>query len=428
MKKTMLLTLLVPFLCACSNDEETLLRETTSETVDVKILDEMRTPAEAIEIAKKAYSNFFETKNRAEISVADNVIAIPSRTYGVARSGNDTALYVVNFENDKGFAIVDAYKNNNGLIGISDEGNYDAVNQKSNAPGLNIYIDRLQAEIEESHQLRANITPVEPEPFERLVEMVDTLSIDGVNPRAKARWGEDSFYGKYCPNNLAGCGPVALATLLSIYKEPTRIGLRFPDAPINVTDIYWEALEKVHISMAEDVYKSEKNSIALILRELGERSISKYDESNTYSDFIKTYLVLYDLMNKVDRYFLRELNSKKWGIDRAWLRHGVALCNATPTNDPYDENGTYWVIDGYKYYQVRYRYIKISMNTPEVIQEDIFDYTYYHCNWIWHGKGNGYFRDILMNPSKSPMPDDNSQIDKDITYKFNYNYTIPHPR
>ena len=419
MKKTMLLTLLVPFLCACSNDEENLLRETTSETVDVKISDEMRTPAEAIEIAKKAYSNFFETKNRTEISVADNVIAIPSRTYGVARSGNDTALYVVNFENDKGFAIVDAYKNNNGLIGISDEGNYDAVNQKSNAPGLNLYMDRIQTEITGSSQVYASITPVEPEPFERLVEMVDTLSIEGNTPKVKARWGEDSFYGKYCPNNLVGCGPVAIGMAMSAYREPERLGLTNPDSPINITDIYWEALEKVHISMAEDVYKSEKNSIALILRELGHRTSSVYGEGETNSDFQKLYLKTRDLLYAKNHCYEKTYNNDKLSLSMDNLMFGVSVCGGTSKKDG---RYKYWIVDGYKSIKVRYRYYAISMNAPELIQEDIFDYVYHHCNWGNHGKGNGYFLPILLNPSRTSMPDEGSDTGVDEEYGFYYNY------
>ena len=55
-------------------------------------------------------------------------------------NSNDTLMYVFNFEDNQGFAIVSASKETEGLIAVTESGSYDP-STSSNIDGFNIYMD-----------------------------------------------------------------------------------------------------------------------------------------------------------------------------------------------------------------------------------------------------------------------------------------------
>lgn len=114
MKKLAGILTLAIMLWACTNESIVDFDITNKNDVISKI----RTPNEAVSIAEQAYSNFFRTTSRSAISANKNVIALSSHSFSNSRGGDDTVLYIVNFENNKGFAIVNALKNGKELLGI----------------------------------------------------------------------------------------------------------------------------------------------------------------------------------------------------------------------------------------------------------------------------------------------------------------------
>ncbi len=68
-----------------------------------------RSPAEAIKVAQEAYGAFFGENPPSRIDDEDSsLFIISSNSKDNSRSATDTCLYVVNFGNEKGFAIVAA--------------------------------------------------------------------------------------------------------------------------------------------------------------------------------------------------------------------------------------------------------------------------------------------------------------------------------
>ncbi len=90
----------------------------------------MRSPQEAIDIAQRAYEEFYGDATPESRSSRGRSVVDCSRPVEIVRgpasrsSGSDTLLYVVNFEDDQGFAVIAATRAVDELLAVTSQGHY----------------------------------------------------------------------------------------------------------------------------------------------------------------------------------------------------------------------------------------------------------------------------------------------------------------
>lgn len=369
----------------------------------------IRTPEDAIAIAESSYSNFFNIVSRSEISADKNVIAVPSQSCHNARSGSDTLIYIVNFNDDKGFAIVNALKVGQPLIGISDKGNYNLSDPNANPPGLEMFINDCQ-EISSNVVKRTSLpfdSLRDPYEWEDLVVEVDTLENSFMEPKVKAIWYQHGYFGQYCPNGLVGCGPLAIGAALTVFKPFNSITLTFPNAPKSVTSLDWDGMIGLGGLNPSIVNAETAEMAALYLRQIGHIAIAQYYSDGTATTGSTLYSATKYLCNGTNLDVAEFSDGFKYPvIQRYLIKKGVVIMWSSPANG----FGHAWLVDGYKYCSVRTTNYSISASGVKTIlnQHTVNDY-YMHINWGWGGKSNGYFNIMYMhnelNPAKPNIPD-----------------------
>lgn len=142
MNKNILFLGFISLLVACGSEDVVDARHTTTD--EPKLFSgNTRSYNEAFEIAQKSIA-MVETSNVTRSSVQrridpDNSFVFSSK--GMTRLANeasDTLLYVFNFENEEGFALVSASRNTEGLLAITESGSY-RPDVPSEIEGLNMY-------------------------------------------------------------------------------------------------------------------------------------------------------------------------------------------------------------------------------------------------------------------------------------------------
>ena len=395
----------------CSSEEPVFKADQPQDSHQVC---DIRTPEEAMDIAESSYSNFFNTKSRSEISADKNVIAVPSQSFRNARSGNDTVIYIVNFENDKVFAIINALKVGEPLIGISDKGNYNMSDSNSNPPGLEMFIDDC---VEISRNVRKKtLTPLDTTlrpiyEYQDLETVIDTLENSNIEPKVKAVWSQNGDFGKFCPNGKVGCGPLAIGAALTVYKPFTTIKLTFPNTPKKETLLDWDGMIKLGGLNPSLTNMDVAEMAALYLRQIGHLALADYDMSKAITGTSP------NLLHSTTKYLCNSTNLevselsdnlKYTTVPRYYIKKGVVIIWGSTKDAP--NFGHTWLADGYKYLSVKTTHYGVSLfGDKTFLDEFTIDSYYIHMNWGWGGTSNGYFNIKYMqdqlNPADPDIPD-----------------------
>lgn len=155
-------------LTACSNEELISLEKSDLQQSSVN----RRSFSEIVEIAKNSIlmlqgentltrsSNSCRTLN---LSTGIKAFCQPVTRSVNGQNGSDTLLYVLNFNDDQGFAVVSASRGTDGLIAVTEKGSCDP-NIPTGNPGFDTYMNMAKAYVayrdreavkNESHQTRA---------------------------------------------------------------------------------------------------------------------------------------------------------------------------------------------------------------------------------------------------------------------------------
>lgn len=332
-----------------------------------------RPQSEAIEIAKNAYNNFYEKANRGNTSIdIDNIIPISERT-SRGKSG-DTLLYVINFADDGGFALVSAQEISKELIGISDEGHYDPSVESGNA-GFELFVRKAAAYVE-----NASIAPTLPGDtvIGRPITpgFVDGSIIESCAPKVNVQWGPGAPCGNLFPDSTANSFVTSIAMIFSHTRPFNSFRPTYPGSYGTVPQ-KWNLIcghigGDVGCTENPDSLAFTHDMIEILCREIAQ-------DANAYPDFNYSdndparYLTFleHQLMPISSEEIKRTLDN------HAEIRYchdpdGVLASGRLP-----DLSFYYWIIDGYK---VRLRLL------PNVSNE-----IYFHHNWAANGNCNGYF-------------------------------------
>jgi hypothetical protein len=316
-----------------------------------------------------------------DVSVVTNKPKTTGYTLMNATSGNvsettDTLYYVINFDNDQGFAFASADSRFEPVFCITENGSYYEGDSIDN-PGFAIFIAGLNDLILQKTAPRDTLLnpPNGGNDFDNDFYSLGPFELyQNVPEKLNMKWGQGYPYNNNCPvissqKVPAGCVATAIAQIMSYYQYPTSH---------NGYTYNWNNICQ-HYSVYSPYSPAYSYLAHLFYNDIGLGVNMNYGASGSGTTAIsaKNYLSArgYNVYNGVINY-----------SDDAIINNlGSKLALASGTLAVNSSIGHMWVIDG-----------KIVRRAPAYIQGtfNIHHYVYstvVHCNWGWDGDGNGYF-------------------------------------
>lgn len=400
-----LLSKLIAFgliLTGCSNGDAPL---NPAEIQSQKPTSVVRSQEEAVQIAI-AHMNDRNNGSRAlSYAVADVSIVSKNRS----RTNPDTLIYIINFTDDQGFALVSAAMSGEEILGYADEG-IVAENDIDTNPAFGFFMDAAMDYVENQLYVVPDSSLTLP------VDTVRMRSVETIRPRVKVKWGQHYPEGLFCPNGICGCVQTAMAQAMSHFKYPESIDLTYENAPETSVVLDWNEILKhtqscftpdsaYHLqNCASDL--SAHYELAYLCRELGERNNANYQNGVTTTSLEasrKTATSLLAPVCKVSPY--KEYEGAEILFEFMKENDAVGIIQGFVNYF----NGHCWVMSGGELVTT----ILKDKVTGNLISETK---TYFlHYNWGWNGSNNGYFIQDVFDPS-TPSKLSRSNYNKWVDY------------
>ena len=329
-------------------------------------------------------------------------------------------IYVVNYEDDAGFAILSADRQLPSVLGYADSGN---VTDTMTNPGIKLFLERLPDFVATSlrwDSLTDPDPPVDPDPGGGgtdpgpAPDPSDTTVVYRYHhnqfvctttegPYVKVEWGQGYPFNNrvttLCPNKMtgrapAGCTITAMLQIMSSHCYPTS---------------YIEILDLTRVELDWATYISYKRGLDFGRDPAAENRIARFTHMlgiNASIDYgcngsgaaVKNIKKTFEGYG----YHTDGVMSYTWDRVREDIDHGLPVFTAAT---PLSGDRHAWVIDGYKY---GYYLTDVFMDVYDANGNLIRGYylgveheyhTLAHCNWGWDGDGNGYFLNDCYSPS-----------------------------
>lgn len=421
MKNILYIATVVMLFAACNNE---VMEFNQQEITQQKQLSKNRTVSEAIDIANNAVGQFFEvTRAGGKVVDIDNIEVVTSSATRSGGEGGDTLLYVVNYADNNGFAVVSASRNTEGLLAVTEQGNYDPTVVSKNG-GFEMFMDMAEDYVE-----TAACEPGMPElqdpiiyPRKEIREEVDTTIHIDIAPKLEVQWGQTGVEGQFAPNGVAGCANTAAAQIMSYFCYPTQINLSYLGDNAHNLYLDWNDM-KCHKGLHHNntlcgaTFQTHE-AIAHLHRELGERNESTYYayETGTLIDNARTVFSSfgyttsnYIVYNNTD--FASILNDNKL----------IYMFGSPYSSGP----GHFWIIDGGKKSIITIRYWTRTEGSIiwELHSEFTSETEYYHHNWGYDGDYNGYFNANVFDMSNARSYD-NDTLNNEEADPLNFRYRL----
>ena len=429
MRKRMILFLVVMGLVACTNDD-VLEKTVDKEEMDLVQYDpNRRSYSEALEIAQQSIDMFVSDEARG--ATPTRKISLDNTKYVIKEAesrsgGQDTLMYIFNFEDNQGFSVISANKATEGLLAQTEQGTYDENTETEN-PAFGMYMDMAEMYVASGGN-RPPITPTLP--FKEYRMTRDTVETIQVNPLIVTQWGQTGCEATYTPNGYpSGCGNTAMAQIMSHFYHPTQIAINYPGATISSLTLNWTAIRshKVeHTKQSCSASNDAHNAIGHLLRQLGHLNNASYEEEGTstaMSNVKSTFYSMGYIVSDIVAYSGTSL-SPSISNNNLYFMGGSRLLD---DNENYTAHA--WVIDGCLRYKI---IVKEWTRTsePDAEWELMNEYPpqyseYYHINWGWDGNCNGFFNAgtfATNNAAEYDNPNSpyNNTMNRDYKYGLYY--------
>ena len=403
MKKFYLFVCLALFALACTEND---ISNVITLKKDDNSKSSIRSFDEALEIAQASIVMVDgQAKTRAasprKIALSESKVYKLDAKTRTSSEMNDTLMYVFNFENNQGFAIISANRNAEALIAVTEKGYYDP-DIPSEVEGFNFYIEMAK------EYLRLwPIDPIDPDSIYRdSIVIAPDYSLE-VGPYVSVAWGQFSPEGELCPNGISGCTNTALAQIMSYYEYPASINITYNNTPY-VENLNW-SLMKSHVTQHPYSNCSSQTthmSISQLHRQLGHLNNSQYAYNHTGTN---STVYAKGTMQGLG-YQTGDWNSYDIALAMNHLNANHLLLMIGNVNSG---GGHAWLSDGYlPYRQYVYRLEPIGIDGAWVVTNvtpgTVVLYRC-HMNWGWYGVYNGYFSTVFFNLN-SPEFGNNIQI------------------
>lgn len=419
MKKLLYLMAIASFV-ACTNDEEMNLL--TDNLPEESVSVEKRSFQEALEVAQNAPEIFGGTTTRGElkqVTLANTQYIISDAS--TRNDAPDTLMYVFNYEDNQGFAVVSANKSTEALIAVTEQGTYNEETETDN-PGLALYMDMAKNYVARGGATGNTIIGGGGLPLtEEKTETTTTITSD-YGPFLEVRWGQGEPYNTYCyssSNQLSptGCVATALAQIFSYTEYPTNMPIYYDYNNYHVLYINWDTL-KGHISSKEDCNctSTTHTQLAEIFRQIGEKVGMTYTPTDSWATTNPVLIYLDELGYSHSGFIDYNENSVINSLSNNNIVYIAGQKNST-------DAGHVWVLDGYKSLTQTTKTYRRPAGQLDwtLISSYTYSYAYNHFNWGWDGDGNGYFTEGVF---KSNSPYDLDDGVSSSSNSNNYSYEV----
>ena len=415
--------ILLVSLSGCMSDEPGLSKEEISGTAASLQSSKYRSIEDAIEIASNATSLLGEgtaVRSRGTGRVVDHLseIGLIRNSAKSRNAEDDTLIYVVNYANNQGYAMIGASKKAPGLLAVTESGHYD-VEEGTDIPALEMWIDDIKESLSTLSDGWDEIDTLGIyNPTDRTYEKAEYDTVWAINRPALVRvaWGQDTKYfnrhtlkyedcyeGSLYPNKVAGCSNIAISQILTYIRRPYTITLTHDGShksiPLDWTKInMYGSLDNEHLTYHPDGIGTETfDVIANLVREIGYRSQSFCKGQSTSTKISQAYSTLKYLgLPHSDAIILVKGGSSQW-VQQLTENECVLYVYGGTSADP--NNGHSWVCDGLLKFKIRCRYYQGTKTSSGVVNWELVntddDYvpeaSYLHMNWGWRHLHDGYF-------------------------------------
>lgn len=405
----------IAMMTACTTNEDEF--NLTPEQPAKQPLSEMRSFEEALQIAQNSISllnNGEATRASSirKINLADCKAVMRDASTRSSEGSNDTLMYVFNFEDNQGFAIVSASKSTEGLLAVTEKGYYDPE-EGSNVESFNFFMEKARDYVAKAPKLRIpDIPPI----LESKDSFVYTASSKG--PFVTVEWGQEFPEGELCPNGLAGCTNTALAQIMSYYNYPTSIAINYPGADVSTQALNWIQMKAHQTGHELDSCQSQSTHLAIsrLLRQLGEMNNSQYIQcsptqsprTNTLSQYIIPY-TLQTLLYTYNTWVEYDFSTAENHLN---AYHPLMILGRSLKNGISCDHD--WVFDGYMIMTIYcYHLIHDPINSSNWVVESVTTTTHKLChyNWGWYGDCNGYFASNVFDTQNEFLNNGNGEHD-----------------
>lgn len=326
---------------------------------------------------------------------------------GTRALGGDTLLYLVNYADDAGFALLSADSRLRPIYAISDEGSMSFSDTTYNK-GLALFARGVEADVENAIASSPSISF----PIDSLILMRRVIrEVKPLLNYYQSRWNQTYPYNQYCftadgSSAYVGCTAVAVGMIMSYYEHPTSYaGYTFD----------WDAMNS----------GQNYENIARLLRLLGDNNNLQMDygaiaDREGSSAYPSRYYPTFKNMNYSNHNQLQTFSEEDVcelldnSQENPLFRTGPVLVRGNGYDEVKDEYfGHGWVVDGYVQYETM---------SPIVGQGYILEDILFHCVWGWGGACNGYFFWAKTNSfGGSPHEFGPNDSDQDTGYVFDTN-------
>ena len=405
---------IVFFLCGCSNGENS-----SSGTKEYSSLSKNRSTFVSVEQAEENLQAFMSKLDGETRSVKKREITEiftlggfnETRSKG---SSEDTPLvYLFNFADDRGYALVSGDTRVGDVLAFVEKGNLDPEVGTDN-PGLAIFLSNADT----YYRLKTGL-PV----YDADGNLIELMNDDGYDPdidedyveysdwedayeygeKIPCQWGQEFPLNKYCHTGdgelaMVGCVAVAVGQIMYYYGYGVK----------NNTTYDWDLIRD--FKKWNDYTEPSVNAAARFLADLGSTGNLNMNygtvQSGSHTENVpQTFRNFgYTHVGEIEDYESHFSSfSKSIRTKRPVYMSGYATRQTIPnstlniaTDRVEYTDGHAWIIDT-ELTQIRYiytyRYDGVLLKTEHETRDLV------HCNWGWYGDADGYYFDNALRPA-----------------------------
>ena len=409
-------------LCACENSDDIKIEpqpvetkclyevtggKLTPEAAALDLASTLRAMGDDSRAAKVSSMKLPVSVTRADFMEAQSAIMRAPQQGEAITDGSDTLLYLFNFGNGEGYAVMSADASlggdnlialaSNGTVSVDDIVNPDTTNPENpflympglmSAPGGPTVGGGPSTDITNpggglGYGQIGGMGNLGHTPSNLKYGEWEEYSEYG--PLTSVKYHQDSPFGDLCPNKVAGCGSIALLTMFSYHESPSSIGGVYGD---------WSRLKDIE---KDSTYISQ--IMPKWVKSINDKLIVVYHDESTTAINTQMAIALraYGYKNVLGVVGMKEDKVQSYIKGNRPLVCG----SSTP-----DFHGHYWVLDGVMTQRRPTWYIQ-SDGTPSSITYEYRDLI--HCNWGWEGTANGYYKFRAFNPKTERIVRDDGE-------------------
>ena len=398
----------------------------------------IRTPDEVISEITELWGSVYGaslSKSNNSIPLIDDIELL---SFMNTKSGDseimDSIVYLVNFVDDKGFAIVRASKDEEPIVALTDNGNID-LNKLQNPE---MFLDNDETGESFMYQLLYNALLNNDYLCndQKEVKSISSITSDAwvideqVEPLVRVKWGQAYPFNKFMPASNysrfgettqykgkmpAGCVMVAFAQMMVTNKMPENFSGMIQSWSMEDLDDVSTYISYIDFNYLyydesyEEPYRTYMNGVADMLRVLASRFNASYSSSGTgaSTSYAIEQLSTFDPVNYQ---YIEEISFYQPDLISNLLFFTLD-CGKPVIIRGSDSNGAgghAWIIDGY-------------MNRHKNSSEGVISESLVHMNWGWQGRCDGYFDYGIVTIPELVERDD---IDLNTGSLINYDFSV----